>query len=189
MSGPTIQELFFYWPNLYLTIMLVYLLQNALVLHGVRAVVRHDELKSHCVDQQQIFYMHVTKRWTFSFARKSPLFSVLDIFQSFVLCYTILPFVLCYTIPPFVLLHCTTICVMLHYTTICVMLHYPTICVMLHYTTICVMLHYTTISATKQKKNGQSDSIFLHEAANANNMFSQSLCQVISHQYDLCEYL
>jgi len=92
MSGPTIQELFFHWPNLYLTIMFLYLLQNALVLHRVRTVVRHDEFQSHCVDQQHIFYMHVTKRWTFSFVRKSPLFSVLDIFQSFVLRYTVLPF-------------------------------------------------------------------------------------------------
>lgn len=86
MSGPTIQEFFFHWPNLYLTTMLVYLLQNALV-HRARVVV-HDEF----VDEQQMFYMHTTKRWTFSFVRKSPLFSVVDIFQSFVLCYTILPF-------------------------------------------------------------------------------------------------
>lgn len=51
------------------------------------------------------------------------------------------------------------------------------------------MLHYTTISATKQKKNGRSNSVYLHETANANNVFSQSLYKVISHKYDLCEYL
>jgi hypothetical protein len=51
------------------------------------------------------------------------------------------------------------------------------------------MLHYTTISATKKKKYGRPDSVFLHETANANNVFSQSLYKVMSHQYDLCEYL
>ena len=51
------------------------------------------------------------------------------------------------------------------------------------------MLLYTSISATKQKKYGQSDTVFLHESANANNVFSQSLYKVISHQCDLCEYL
>jgi len=51
------------------------------------------------------------------------------------------------------------------------------------------MLHYTSISALKQRKHGRSDSLFLHETANANNMFSQSLYEVISHLYDLCEYV
>jgi len=51
------------------------------------------------------------------------------------------------------------------------------------------MLLHTSISATKQKKYGRSDSTFLHETANANNVFSQSLYKVISHQYDVFEYL
>jgi len=39
-----------------------------------------------------MFYVLVTKIWTSSIVRNSPLFPVLDIFQSFVLCYSILPF-------------------------------------------------------------------------------------------------
>jgi hypothetical protein len=51
------------------------------------------------------------------------------------------------------------------------------------------MLLYSSISATKHKKYGQSDSVFLHETASANNVFSQSLYKVISHQCGLCENL